>query len=289
MRGRNVLVIGVDGVRYDTLLGVRTPVLDMIAQEGFLRAVQVHPAGPTISGPSWATIVTGVSATVHGIQDNNLEPNHLADNPDFVHLARLDGLQTFIGADWAPLVTSESGGPLFADGGFLPDRGVRDEPAEWHRVDQDVTERGVDFLADLDGARGSASFVYLHAVDTAGHRRGVGDVYREFVEESDRRIGELITAVESRPTRADEDWLIIVVTDHGHRDEGGHGEDSPEERTAWIAAAGLGIKSLDETAVLEQADVAGQVMATLGLTPRSDDFAGLPFGDRRSGIPLAVH
>lgn len=289
MRGRHVLVIGVDGVRYDTLLGVRTPVLDMIAQEGFLRPLQVHPAAPTISGPSWATIVTGVSATVHGIQDNNLAPNHLADNPDFVHLARLDGRQTFIGADWAPLVSSESGGPLFADGGFLPDRGVRDEPAEWHRVDQDVTERGVEFLANLDGSQGSASFVYLHAVDTAGHRRGVGDVYRECIEESDRRVGELITAVESRPTRPDEDWMIIVVTDHGHRDEGGHGEDSPEERTAWIAAAGFGVKALDETAVLEQADVAGQVMATLGLPPRSDDFVGLPFGDRSAGIPLAVH
>lgn len=289
MRGRHVLVIGVDGVRYDTLLGVRTPVLDMIAQEGFLRAVPVHPAGPTISGPSWATIVTGVSATVHGIQNNNLAPNRLADNPDFVHLARLDGRQTFIGADWAPLVSSESGGPLFADGGFLPDRRERDEPSEWHRVDQDVTDRAVGFLTDLDGPRGSASFVYLHAVDTAGHRRGVGDVYREVIEESDRRIGELITAVESRPTRADEDWLIIVVTDHGHRDEGGHGQDSPEERTAWIAAAGFGVTSLDETAVLEQADVAGQVMATLELTPRSDDFVGLPFGDRTAGIPLAVH
>ena len=42
-----------------------------------------------------------------------------------------------------------------------------------------------------------------------------------------------------RPVRQ-EDWTIVVVTDHGHLDEGGHGGREPEVATAWAAAAGPG-------------------------------------------------
>ena len=282
-RGAHVLVIGIDGVRFDTLEEVDTPHLDAIAAVGFRRPVQVHPEVPTISGPSWATMVTGVLPSSHGIYDNDLRGHALAANPDFVHLAHRThpGLQTFIGADWQPLVTAHSGGPLFADGGYLPDcrRGPDAEVADWHRADDLVTEAATTFLAGLDGGRGSASFVYLHGCDTAGHEAGVGERYREFVGASDARVGQLLQAVEERSTSTEEDWVIIAATDHGHRPEGGHGGDSAQERTAWIAACGAGVpRGWDGD--LELADVAGHAFSVLGLTPRSGHFIGVPFGMR---------
>src|SRR5512146_3206346 len=36
--------------------------------------------------------------------------------------------------------------------------------------------------------------------------------------------------------------LVVVVTDHGHLDEGGHGGREPKVTTAWAAAAGPGIR-----------------------------------------------
>ncbi|WP_147917942.1 alkaline phosphatase family protein [Ruania zhangjianzhongii] len=282
----HVLVVGVDGVRYDTLVEVDTPHLDAIAAAGFRRPVQVHPQVPTISGPSWATMVTGVLPGTHRIYDNDLSGHALAANPDFVHLARRaqPDLQAFIGADWQPLVTAHSGGPLFADGGYLPDcrRGEEAEPADWHRADQLVTDAAATFLAGLDGRRGSASFVYLHGCDTAGHQTGVSERYRELVRASDERVGQLVRAVDARVSRAEEDWVIIAATDHGHRPEGGHGGDSPEERTAWIAAQGAGVPD-SPPAELELADVAGHAFSVLGLTPRSDDVIGVPFGQRDAG------
>lgn len=282
----HVLVIGIDGVRYDTVCDVETPALDRMAQRGFLQPVQVNAAGPTISGPSWATVVTGVLPPVHRIFDNELDGHDMASNPDFIHLARQEhpGVSTFIGADWPPLVTSESGGPLFAGGGFLPTR-RRDAgagPDDWHDADQQVTDRAVTFLSDLDGRAGSVSFVYLHGCDTAGHRLGVGEVYNEFVRASDQRLAQVIEAVERRPQQATENWTVVAVTDHGHRDVGGHGADSPAERTAWIAAYGPGIPTPWSGQPLEQADVAGQVFHTLGMTPRTDNFIGVPFGRRPS-------
>lgn len=282
-RPGHVVVIGIDGVRYDMLTEVATPHLDRVAAAGFLRPVSVHPEVPTISGPSWATMVTGVLPSTHRIYDNDLSGHALGANPDFVHLARRGhpGLQTFIGADWQPLVTGHSGGPLFADGGYLPDcrRGAQAEPADWHRADQLVTDAAATFLAQLDGRRGSASFVYLHGCDTAGHQTGVSERYRELVRASDDRVGQLVRAIDGRPSRAEEDWVIIAATDHGHRAEGGHGGETAEERTAWIAAQGAGVP-VGWHGALELADVAGHAFSVLGLAPWTDDVIGVPFGQR---------
>jgi len=32
----------------------------------------------------------------------------------------------------------------------------------------------------------------------------------------------------------------VMVTDHGHRDEGGHGGDSEQERASFVIAHGIG-------------------------------------------------
>jgi Type I phosphodiesterase / nucleotide pyrophosphatase len=63
---RHVLVIGVDGVRFDLLGPEVTPVIWGFGSLGFLGAVPVDETTPTWSGPCWATIVTGCDAGGHG-------------------------------------------------------------------------------------------------------------------------------------------------------------------------------------------------------------------------------
>ncbi|QDP95486.1 alkaline phosphatase family protein [Microlunatus elymi] len=96
---RHVLVIGIDGVRYDTLRRLPTPGIDAIAEAGFLAPVRVNEAGPTISGPSWATIFTGVLADRHLIFDNDFTGHRLQDFPDLIKLAQRErpGLPAFAG------------------------------------------------------------------------------------------------------------------------------------------------------------------------------------------------
>lgn len=51
---------------------------------------------------------------------------------------------------------------------------------------------------------------------------------------ADARGREIIRAIEARSTYAEEDWLIIISTDHGGT-ETGHGGQTAFERMTWLA------------------------------------------------------
>jgi hypothetical protein len=263
---RHVLVIGVDGVRFDVLGPEVTPVIWGFGRDGFLAPVIIDETTPTWSGPCWATIVTGCGVDGHGITDNDLTGHRLADHPDFVTLATRAGLPTLLAvSSWPPLALAEDGGPLFAEASrrefvAVPERSV----AGWDAADEAVTKLAASILAG-DGPLGPRlSFVYLGAVDAAGHVLGAGAAYREAAQVADQRVGRLVAAVRSRPSFADEGWTIVVVTDHGHLDQGGHGGREPEVTTAWAAAAGPGIRPGGPSPVIRQTQVAPLVLAALG-------------------------
>ena len=124
-------------------------------------------------------------------------------------------------------------GPLFAEAGrrefvAIPEKSL----VGWDEADEAVTALAASILA-ADGPR--VSFVYLGAVDAVGHVLGAGAAYREAARAADQRVGRLLAAVRSRPSFAAEDWTAVVVTDHGHLDQGGHGGREPEVATAWAA------------------------------------------------------
>jgi hypothetical protein len=79
-------------------------------------------------------------------------------------------------------------------------------------------------------------------------------------------VGRLVAAVRNRPTYDREDWLILVSTDHGHRDEGGHGGDSPEERTVFFLASGPSVTKGTLPDDVNIVDVAVTALAHLGIT-----------------------
>ena len=99
---RHVLVIGVDGVRFDLLGPEVTPVIWGFGQHGFLSPVPVDKATPTWSGPCWATIATGAGVDGHGITGNDLTGHRLAEHPDFVTVATRAGLPTLLAASRWP-------------------------------------------------------------------------------------------------------------------------------------------------------------------------------------------
>lgn len=214
---------------------------------------------PTMSGPCWATVVTGVTVAEHGVRSNDFTGNRLDVFPDFAtRLAAQDGRRTFVAAGWRPLMQAQDGGPLF--------RAPAGAAEAWEHCDEQVTDAAVRVLADpAPDADTVASFVYLGAPDETAHILGCGEPYEASIRRADARLGRLLGAVRSRPTYADEQWTFFVVTDHGHVDAGGHGGRTPEERTAWPAAAGPGIGPAPRPP--RHADVAAQVFAALGRHP----------------------
>src|SRR5580658_142987 len=204
---RYVLVIGVDGVRFDLLGPEVTPVIWGFGSAGFLGPVPVDETTPTWSGPCWATIATGMGVDGHGITGNDLTGHRLAEHPDFVTVATRAGVSTLLAVSgWPPLALAEDGGPLFAEASrrefvAVPEASLawdsRDETslAIWDAADEAITQLAAAILAQ-DGPR--VSFIYLGGVDTAGHVAGVGGAYRAAVRAADERVGRLLAAVRSR-------------------------------------------------------------------------------------------
>ncbi|MFJ2415344.1 alkaline phosphatase family protein [Streptomyces brevispora] len=265
MENRRVLVVGIDGVRLDLLPRLDTPHLDSIADAGFLASVEVDDATPTMSGPCWTTVVTGVGVAKHGVWGNRFNGNRLDVFPDFTtRLAAERGLRTFAVGGWAPLFLAQQGGPVFTAPSRLSYIAPReDTPQAWEECDEAVTAEAAHFLGSGEDLH--AGFVYLGAVDETAHFLGCGPEYRQAIETADRRLGMLVKALRDRPDHATEQWTIIVVTDHGHVDEGGHGGRSDQERTAWVAACGPGLSAGKAPSVVRHADVAAHVYAALGL------------------------
>ncbi len=141
-----VLVVGIDGVRIDTLRRLPTPHLDALAADGFLAAVEVDDRTPTMSGPCWATIVTGVGVEKHGVWSNDFGGHRLDVFPDFAtRLAVQKGRRTFVAAGWRPLMQVRDGGPLFSPS---PDRASARSPCCSPPVRAARSRRGSDGRAD---------------------------------------------------------------------------------------------------------------------------------------------
>lgn len=273
----HVLVVGIDGVRYDRLLSAVTPALDQIARNGFLLPVSVHGKNATISGPVWATVATGVYADRHKVTGNSDHPPELDAYQDLTAVLRgaRPELRTMVAASWFPVAAPTACGPLFSSRGWVPEEDPEEanDAGSWAAADNAVADYAAGRLEHEDLA---ASFVYFGEADVEAHNNGTGIGYLSAIQRCDSRVKSLLEAIESRPRRGDEHWTVIVVTDHGHVDAGGHGGETEDERTAWIAACGASVPR--NVMAVDHADIFAQVLATFGVA--TGDTEGLAFGAR---------
>ena len=235
-------------------------------------------ATPTWSGPCWATIATGTGVAGHGVTGNDLTGHRLAEHPDFVTLATRAGLPTLLAVSgWPPLALPEDGGPLFAEATRREFTAVPKTSLAWDAAGEawrwppgtpptrpPPRPPRRSWPRTRPGCRSSTS-----APSTSPGTRPAPE------PPTGRRCGPPTSGSggswrRSAPGRLgpEEDWTIVVVTDHGHLDEGGHGGREPEVATAWAAAAGPGIRPGDPPPVTRQEEVAPLVLAAAGCPAR---------------------
>ena len=53
-------------------------------------------------------------------------------------------------------------------------------------------------------------------------------------------LARIKQAIARRVEELGEDWYLVLTTDHGHVDAGGHGADSAVERASFVAATRFG-------------------------------------------------
>lgn len=250
---RRVLVIGVDGVRPDALQAARAPNVRRLARTGTV-SWDAEVTDITLSGPSWSALLTGVGVAKHGVVDNAFEDHALDRWPTIFERARRARPDAWLAAfvAWRPLQR------------FVLTTEILDRSA-WRRDDDRVVAEATAALRRKDPL---LTFVHLDGVDAAGHKHGYGPDnprYMRAIAAADARVGELLRAVKRRKTRAAEDWLIVVTTDHGGTGYG-HKDDLPTNRRVFVIAHGLGpAGSVFTAATPRLTDVAPTVLTWLGV------------------------
>ncbi|MDV5145979.1 alkaline phosphatase family protein [Streptomyces sp. SBC-4] len=256
-----VLVVGMDGLRYDRIDAAKAPHLKSLMTNGtFGRSLlYANPMAATSSGPGWSTISTGVWPDKHGVKDNSFTGKNYGQYPGF--LARLHQirpeLSLFAAVDWPELdthgtVTPGADAKLVYNNNYVVN-------------DLVITDATEDILRNQNP---DVLFVYFGETDEIGHNYGAAhSKYLDAIDVQDAYLGRLLTAIKARPAYATEGWTIIVTTDHGHTDGGGHGGSAIEERRTFVLAQGPGIAAGARPIDTRLVDVAATVFHQLGIVP----------------------
>jgi len=236
---KKVLVIGIDGCRFDAVKQAEAPHLDALMSAGAVaQPTRIFPAhyreADTISGPGWSNILCGVWADKHRVMDNEFTAPNYEEFPHFftrLKEANPDAVTASF-SDWGPIAQK-----IVSSADVVFDASQTDH--DYVTGDVEIAAAASKYLREADP---TATVVYLGQVDEAGHQEGFHPSvapYVKAIEQVDGHIGELLEAVESRPTRQDEDWLILVTTDHGGSGTGhGGGHDNPEVACSWLVVSG---------------------------------------------------
>jgi len=242
----HVLLIGIDGARPDALVVADTPNLDALMTQGrWSLSAQTQRRAPTLSGPGWASVLTGVEASKHGVLSNQrLQPVRV---PTLFSLVKKHGMDTSLASAWSAL-------PQLIEASALDVVVLGSETV--------VGAAGAELV---DSGKYGLVMVHLDAVDHVGHQSGFtpeNQSYLAAISETDARVGALLRAVASR-RQAKEDWLVVVTTDHGGS-VSGHGDRDAANRTIFVILSD-GRQTGTLVGAVTQMDVAPTVLSFLGV------------------------
>ncbi len=225
-QNRKVLIIGIDGTRSDAFQQANTPHIDALLGTSTYSYSSWH-TGITWSGPSWSTILTGVNWNKHGVTNNNFTGSNFNQYPPLPTLAKQikPNLNCSIVAEWDPLIDDITN-------------------ASWNRMvkvaDGSNFPTADSAIIELQNPDIDLLFAYFDKVDLTGHTSTFSPsnpLYINAIQDVDSAVGKVLNALYARPTYANEDWLILVVTDHGGSSFF-HGGNSNAERQIWWIASG---------------------------------------------------
>ncbi|MCZ4126202.1 alkaline phosphatase family protein, partial [Streptomyces sp. H39-S7] len=129
--------------------------------------------------------------------------------------------------------------------------------------DTKTASDAADYLAH---GNPDSTFLHFDKVDEAGHSSGgASQQYLDAIHQADTLVGQVVNAVRSRPTYATEDWLIVLTTDHGHTDVGGHGGNTAQERQTFVIANGSGFTPGSTRYDVKLVDIAPTVLKHEGV------------------------
>jgi hypothetical protein len=264
---RRLVFVVMDGLSFE--LAKELPELASLRAAGAIRLLV--PPFPTYTSPALVSFMTGLDPRDHGIRFNGL----------LIGAAELDAVTAAAESAGASVAVRSREWPPF-EGLMYPSRPGAPESAEvsfgrvrfvWSMI---ARAAGVTKApAPLDGRSPARELEldYFGEVDEAGHAHGGASA--QYVEAA-HHTGALVARLASTLDLAQD--TIVIVSDHAHRDAGGHGGLEPEVQRAFFLAAGSGVRRGVELGPRPTRDVATTLTLLGGLRVPSSNL-GRPMLD----------
>jgi hypothetical protein len=249
---KKVIFVIVDGIPKDVIDSVATPNLDKIIAEGGITKATMggekdgYSETPTISAVGYNSLLTGVWANKHNVWGNGIkDPNYHYATIFRLFKDQFPEKKTAIFSTWLDNRTKLAGDGLPQTGNLSIDyhfdgleidtlKYPHDEERNYiHLIDEEVSKEAAKSISENAP---DLSWMYLEFTDDMSHRFGNSPQFVDAVYKADVQIGRVWDAIKEREANFNEDWLIVITTDHGREDSGyGHGGQSDRERSIWIA------------------------------------------------------
>jgi len=212
VKKRKVLLIGIDGATGEDMKKIMPPVITSILPNSKY-SWQSRSDAPVSDAGTWKNIMTGI-ATIHKIQDSTFivpesasEHDAVVEYPSLIERLQATPKMRYSVAisPWKTLVDRLL---LYADEPIA----VNNDAAA---ADTAVKKIGIS-KADL-------VVVNFNQVNQAGLKYGYSaDVpeYKTAVTQVDTYIGKLLEAVKARKTYNNEEWLVVITSNHGGYNKG---------------------------------------------------------------------
>lgn len=262
---KHVLLIGIDGLRGDSLFCegcAATPAMSALANGGaFHRNVLAGGVQDTFSGPGWGTTFTGFWADAHGVTSNTIDLT--MRKPHVFDLLKQQYPTATVGVvgDWFNITHNLK--PVGAD--FVVANSAKNS--------QQATDTVKGWLSWRNPP--TAIFYYLHNPDIhAPSYAPLNAFYQGKIRGEDAQIQQVLDVLAARPDYANEEWLIVIASDHGGINSG-HGGQSAGERNT-ILVLNNSYQNPGKTPYCIGDMTATPLLQVDGATPHILDFLGLP-------------
>lgn len=249
---RKAVYVIIDGVTAEMIERLQPPAIEEIASEGTFGkcftggTVGRYDQTPTISAIGYTNILTATWANKHNVWGNdNLSPNYnywtifrIAEEQD-------REVTTGLFSSWQDnrTVLLGEGKPetgnleidYVCDGYDLDHEAFPDKEYDLRifDIDEHVSKKAAECIRENAP---DLSWVYLWYTDDAGHIFGAGETLDDFILLADRQVARIWEAVKYREANFNEEWMVVITTDHGREYNGfHHGEQSYSERSCWIS------------------------------------------------------
>ena len=240
---KKAILIGYDGCRADVLTekqNENSGIGSVLGDGGSLKLAYCGGVNypeknlqDTSTAPGWCSILTGEWASVHGITGNNI-PKSMETKTLLTSLVEEEKIDSssFI-TKWAGHFSRDNATYIY-EKEYCENNNLN-VAFNKCKNNQKSLETAIGEIGKTDCA--DFIFVIYEQTDAEGHGYGFtinNPDYKKAFKEADSYGYQTIQEIKSRPTYNNEDWLIIITSDHGGININ-HGKASIQERMTFVA------------------------------------------------------